>query len=79
MIQGIKTKADGDFCAYCDSRVSSKYYDFCPKCGNALTQNAISLKEQQTKRIKLDVLDELAFEIENAEALKIIMDKVKSL
>ena len=79
MIGGIKTKPDGEFCAYCDARISSKYYDFCTKCGNALTSKAIKLREQQIKRIKLEVLDELALEIEDTAALNIIVNKVKTL
>lgn len=78
MMNGIKTRADGEYCAHCSSRVS-KYYDFCPKCGNALTGNGMQLREQQIKRIQLDVLDELALAIKDEEALRYILNKVKSL
>ena len=79
MINGIKTNIDGDHCAYCDARIITGLYNFCPKCGNPLNIEAIRLKEQQEKRIKLEVLDELAYLVDDENALKIILDKTKAL
>lgn len=79
MINGIKTNVDGDHCAYCDAKVVSGLYNFCPKCGNPLTVDAIRFKDQQTKKEKLELLDELAYQIEDEKALKVILEKTKSL
>lgn len=79
MINGIKTNADGDHCAYCDAKVVSGLYNFCPKCGNPLTVDAIRFKDQQTKKVKLELLDELAYQVEDEKALKVILEKTKSL
>lgn len=79
MINGIKTTINGDCCAYCEAKVISGLYNFCPKCGNPLTVDAIRFKEQQEKKIKLELLDELAYEVEDEKALKIILDKTQSL
>lgn len=79
MINGIKTNIDGDHCAYCDAKVVSGLYNFCPKCGNPLTVDAIRFKDQQTKKEKLELLDELAYQIEDEKALKVILEKTKSL
>lgn len=78
MINGIKTKQDGEYCANCDAR-TSKYYDFCPKCGSALTSNGMQLREQQIKRVKLEVLDELALELQDEKSLLLILNKVKNI
>lgn len=79
MINGISSNVDGDFCAYCGAEINADLYNFCPKCGNPLNINAIKLKEQQIKREKIDLLDELAYLINDADALKVILDKTKSL
>lgn len=79
MINGIKTNVDGDHCAYCDAKVVSGLYNFCPKCGNPLTVDAIRFKDQQTKKVKLELLDELAYQVEDEKALKVILEKTKSL
>lgn len=79
MINGVRTSIDGDHCIYCDAKVVDGVYNFCPKCGNALNVNAIKLKEQQTKKIQIELLDELAYLIEDEKSLKIILDKTKSI
>ena len=53
-MNGIKSLPNGDFCAYCNAKINADLYDFCPKCGNALSMNAIKLKEQQNRRIKIE-------------------------
>ena len=79
MIFGIKTTKDGDICAKCNAKVKTNSYNFCPICGNALNYDAIRLRDQQTKKAKLELLDELSFEIEDQKSLEIIVKKVKSL
>ncbi len=79
MVNGIKNLLDGDYCLYCNAKVVDGLYNFCPKCGNALTMDAIKLKEQQEKKIKIELLDELACEIDNTDALKVILDKTQSI
>lgn len=79
MINGIKTTLEGDRCAYCDAKVISGLYNFCPKCGNPLTVDAIRFQEQKTKKIQIELLDELAYEIEDEKALKVILNKTQSL
>ena len=73
---GVTTKIEGDFCANCNAKIISAY-NFCPKCGNPLNQNAIKLKEQQQKRVEIELLDELANKIEDEKSLKIIINKLK--
>lgn len=79
MVNGIKTYSDGDCCAYCNAQINEKLYNFCPKCGNPLNMNAITLKEQQQRRIKLELLDELAYEIKDRDALTVILNKTKNI
>ncbi|MBE7082309.1 MAG: hypothetical protein E7378_01330 [Clostridiales bacterium] len=78
MSNGIKTLIDGDHCGHCDTLIKGKY-NFCPNCGNALTADAIRLLEQKEKRTKIELLDELAYEIKNADALKVILEKIKQV
>ena len=42
MIGGIKTKADGDYCAYCDNKIDPEKYNFCPVCGNPRSEEHTS-------------------------------------
>lgn len=77
-MNGIKTLPDGDYCTYCNSKVRLDLYSFCPKCGSALTQNAIKLMAQREIRVKIELLDELASEIKDEKSLKIIIEKLKS-
>ena len=79
MANGIKTKHDGDYCAHCDSKVLANVYNFCPKCSNPLNMNAIKLKEAQEKRIKLEVLGELAESLSDEQSLKIVLEKTKNV
>lgn len=79
MANGIKTTPDGDFCEYCNAKVNVNLYNFCPKCSNPLNQNAIKLKEQQEKRIQIELLDELSCEIQDEKSLKIIVEKLKNI
>ena len=79
MISGIKTTPNGDYCAYCNAKINASIYDFCPKCGNALSANALKLKEQQEKRVKIELLDELALEMQDEKSLKVIINKLKQL
>lgn len=79
MDSGIKTKPDGDYCAYCGAKVNVGLYNFCPKCSNALNQNALMFKKQQENRVKIELLDELSLDIKDEKSLKIIMDKLKNL
>lgn len=79
MINGVSSNVEGDFCVYCGAEINAGLYNFCPKCGNALNIDAIKLKEQQIKREKIDLLDELAYLINDPDALKVILEKTKSL
>jgi len=79
MLNGIKTYVDGDFCVNCDMKVNVEVHNFCPKCGSALNSNAIKFKEQQNKKIKIELLDELSNAITDENSLKIILEKIKSL
>ncbi|MBE7074850.1 MAG: hypothetical protein E7376_02600 [Clostridiales bacterium] len=79
MVNGIKTFVDGEHCVYCNAKVNEKLYNFCPICGNALNVDAIKLKEQQIKKIKLELLDQLAYEINDKDALTVILNRTKSL
>lgn len=78
-MQGIKSLPDGDFCAYCNTKVNLNLYSFCPKCGNALNEAAIKLAEQRETKIKIELLDELASEIEDENSLKVIVKKLKNM
>lgn len=79
MINGIKSTTEGDFCMYCNAKVIEGSYNFCPKCGNPLNYDAIRLNDQKENKIKIELLDELAFYINDVEALKVIANKAKSL
>lgn len=78
MVGGIKTLPDGDYCAYCNIKVNSSY-NFCPRCGSTLNDNARKLKEQQEKRMKLEVYNSLADQISDKESLQIIVENLKNL
>ena len=71
MINGVKDMVDGTHCVYCDAKINEALFNFCPICGNALNTDAIRLKEQQIKRVKLELLDQLAYEISDKNALKV--------
>jgi len=77
MIKGIKSLPEGDFCAYCNAKINLDLYDFCPKCGNPLSSDAINLRNQQEERIKLEVLDEISAQITDINSLKVIADYTK--
>ena len=77
MIRGIKSLPEGEFCAYCNAKVNLDMYNFCPKCGNPLNDNAIGLREEQDKRVKMEVLDEISNEINDTKSLKIIAEYLK--
>ncbi|MBO7527013.1 MAG: hypothetical protein J6T74_03845 [Clostridia bacterium] len=77
MIKGIKSLPNGDFCAYCNAKINLDLYDFCPKCGNPLSDNAIKLREKQDERIKFGVLDDLSSGISDPNVLKAISDYLK--
>ncbi len=79
MINGVTTRVDGDHCAYCDAKIIGGLYNFCPKCGNPLNVEAIKLKEQQTKHTQIELLDDLAYLIEDEKSLQVILNKVKEL
>ena len=79
MIYGIKSTKDGDICAKCNSKLKTNSHNFCPVCGNALNFDAIRLRDQQIKKAKLEVLDELSLEIQDQKSLETIIKKVKSL
>ena len=79
MAYGIKTLTDGDVCAKCNAKVKTNSYNFCPVCGNALNFDAIRLKDQQIKKAKLEILDELSLEIKDQKSLEAIIKKVKHL
>ena len=77
MIKGIKSLPNGDFCAYCNAKINMDLYDFCPKCGNPLSDNAIKLREKQDERIKFGVLDDLSSGISDPNVLKVISEYLK--
>lgn len=79
MIGGIKTKPDGDYCAYCDNKVSVEKQNFCPVCGNPLNENGENLRHEQIVSEKLRLLGELATSIKEPKALKEIQNKIKEL
>ncbi|MBQ7884944.1 MAG: hypothetical protein IJ318_02480 [Clostridia bacterium] len=80
MVQkGIKTTPEGDKCAYCDAKVNTAVYNYCPKCANPLNFDALRRNEQLNKKIKLEILDELSLQIDDAKSLQIILNKIKSL
>lgn len=79
MAYGIKSTLEGDVCCKCEAKVKADIYNFCPVCGNALNYDAIRLTDQQIKKAKLELLDELSLKIQDSKSLQIILDKVKSL
>ena len=79
MTYGIKSTPDGDLCLKCNAKVKTTVYNFCPVCGNALNVDAIRLRDQQIKKAKLEVLDELSTQIQDPKSLETIVKKVKSL
>lgn len=79
MTYGIKSTQDGDVCIKCNAKVKTNLYNFCPVCGNALNFDAIRLRDQQIKKAKLEVLDELVVEVTDPKFLETILKKVKSL
>ena len=78
MLGGIKTTIDGDHCLHCNTKIISNY-DFCPKCGSPISYDALRLKEQQNKAIKLELLDELSSMISDEKSLKVILEKTKKI
>ena len=52
-MEGIKSLESGDYCGLCDAKVNAVLYNFCHKCGNQLNGDAINLKEQQIKKVKI--------------------------
>lgn len=73
-MNGIKSLVDGDYCGYCDLKIDLKKQNFCPKCGNPLTDDAIKLKEQQNLGIIMGVIDDLTNIINDASSLQKISD-----
>ena len=63
--------------------IASAKEEFSTVCANHILvpneMDAIKLKEQQEKKIKIELLDELACEIEDTNALKVILDKTQSI
>ena len=72
MIGGIKTKIDGDYCAYCDNKVNAENQNFCPVCGNPLNENGENLRHEQLVSEKLKLLGELSSQVKDPASLKII-------
>ena len=79
MIGGIKTKIDGDYCAYCDAKVDSQKQNFCSVCGNPLNENGENLRHEQIESEKIKLLSELLTSIKDPRALKIIQNKIQKL
>ncbi len=79
MIRGIKTLENGDFCAYCNAKVNLEIYNFCPKCGNPLTDEAIRLRDQQDKKLKIELVGVLAEKIENKKVLEELATILKDI
>ena len=79
MIGGIKTKADGDYCAYCDNKIDPEKYNFCPVCGNPLNENGENLRHEQIVSEKIKLLSELTSSIKDPKALKAIQNKIKDI
>lgn len=79
MIGGIKTKIDGDYCAYCDKKVDVKNQNFCPVCGNPITEEGISLRNEQIISEKLKLLSDLSRSVKDPATLKIIQNKIQEL
>ncbi len=79
MIGGIKTKIDGDYCAYCDNKVDVEKQNFCPRCGNPLNEDGENLRHEQIVSEKLKLLSELSVLVKEPKALKVIQDKIAEL
>ncbi len=79
MIGGIKTRSDGDYCAYCDSKVNLSEQNFCSKCGNPLNEEGRALRQEQLVSMQLQLLGDLASKIKDTSALKVIKDKIEEL
>lgn len=77
MLGGIKNLPSGNYCMYCNAKMNSEKFNFCPNCGNPLTDNAIRLREQQDKKVKLEVLANLTEKIDDEKMLKILSDFIK--
>ncbi len=79
MIGGIKTKIDGDYCAYCDKKVDIENQNFCPVCGNPLTEDGENLRHEQIVSEKLKLLSELSRSVKDPATLKTIQEKIQNL
>ena len=64
------------FCNYCNAKII-KAYEFCPKCGSALSENARKLKTLQNQRIEIELLEELSEKFNDENSLKIILEELK--
>ena len=42
------------YCNYCNAKIIS-VYEFCPKCGSPISENARKLKQLQNQRIEIGV------------------------
>ena len=79
MIGGIKTKVDGDYCAYCDKKVDTTNQNFCSVCGNPLTEDGENLRHEQIVSEKLKLLSELSLSVKDPATLRIIQQKIQNL
>lgn len=79
MVNGIKTLQDGEYCAYCNTKVNADIYNFCPICGNPLNSQAMVFNDQKIAKEKLDLLTELVSVITDKDSLQIIAEKTKEI
>ena len=75
-MERISSSLNEKFCNYCNAKIIA-VYEFCPKCGSPISENARKLKRLQNQRIEIELLEELSEKFNDEKSLKVILEELK--
>lgn len=79
MILGTYIKNGERFCASCSKQIKSEKENYCFNCGNPIADDAVMLRVEQIKTIKLELIDDLINEINDIDSLNVLKEKVNQI